>query len=267
MRAKLISRCAVLLACMAVPLACAAQVMQNPGTLPDGQRARFPRRHLQDQDGTPAVPSTQQPAAPTAQPAATAAASPAAGPAEHAPTAPSLLDKPPQPARIVLAAGQLSVSADNSSLTDILHGLAASSGMKIDGLGPDQRVFGTYGPGNPREILSSLLDGAGYNVIMIGDSTAGTPLDLILTQRNNTPVSTAQPNAYAQQDNDDQDDVPLNVNPPAGEPVQTPRTPGPANAPQNPSNNFRNPQQMLQEMQQMRQQQMQQQQQQQDNPQ
>lgn len=201
----------------------------------------------------PAQSATPAPAQPEAAPVREAPAAPAAPL-----STPSLLDKPAQPARITLADGRLSVDADNSSLTDILHQLAASSGMKVDGISRDQRVFGKYGPGNPRDILSSLLDDAGYNVIMLGAFRTGAPRELILSQRTNSPVASSEPNRIAQQDNEDQEDTPLNMNPPAGE--EPPRPPVPPIPGQNPNGSIRTPQQMLMELQQMRQRQQQEQQ-------
>lgn len=238
--------------------------MQDPGTMPDGRRMPIPglRQHAGQ---NPPQPTPQNPAAP-AQPGHSqskssdfAGAAPAApAPAPQALTAPSLLDKPAQAAKITLAHGRLAVDADNSSLTEILHQLAASSGMTVDGISRDQRIFGKYGPGNPRDILSSLLDDAGYNVIMLGATSAGAPRELILSERTNTPAATPEPNRIAQQDNEDQEETPLNMNPPAGD--EPPRPPVPPIPGQNPNGSIRTPQQMLMELQQMRQRQQQEQQ-------
>lgn len=218
----------------------------------------------QGQPQAPAQPANNlPPAAPQAPQPAAIAPAPASGGLP-----PSLLDKPAQPARIQLTGGRLTVAAENSSLTDILHQLSSTSGMTIDGLDKDTRVFGTYGPGDPREILNQLLDGAGYNVMMVGGTTAGTPRRLLLTARSNAPI-TQVASAPSEPEDDQDDNVPLNNYPPAGEiqphppmPPQQPQQPG-----QNPNGGVRSPQQMLQEMMQQRQMQQQQQQQQQQNPQ
>lgn len=238
--------------------------MQNPGNLPGGQRMPVPGAQPnlpQNLNPQPVNPSGAANAIPVAQPAAASnpadlsAAPPAPSPDPH--IAPSLLDKPAQPAKVTFAAGQLSVDADNSSLSEILHQLAATSGMSVDGISQDQRIFGSYGPGNPRDILSSLLDDAGYNVLMVGSTTDGAPRQLILTQRSNARVTQTANNAQPQQSDDDDDaPAPMNNYPPAGE-VQAQRviTPVPQ---QNPNGPVRTPQQMLQELQQMRERQMQQ---------
>lgn len=112
---------------------------------------------------------------------------------EQPPSEPvSLLSQPAQPASVTLLHGKLLVKADNSSLIQILDALAKTSGMSISGLGQDQRVFGNYGPGNPRVILSNLLEGAGYNVVMAGVTQKGAPKQLVLTARGSAPPSPPQ---------------------------------------------------------------------------
>jgi len=171
----------------------------------------------------------------------------------------SLLDKPAQPARVTLNGGSLSVDANNSSLSQILNDLASSSGMTIDGLGQDQRVFGIYGPGNPRDILSSLLDGAGYNFLMVGATPTGTPRAIVLTARSNAPLTASQNGGPSRQEEDDEPPGANNYPP---EPEMEPARPQDA-APGQP----RSPAEMMQEMQRIRQQQIQQQQQQMQQPQ
>jgi hypothetical protein len=204
---------------------------------------------------------------PGAQPGANAAtlpANPATGsvpfitprPGSDAPNQPqvppSLLDKPAQPATVKLTGGTLVVTANNSSLTAILNNLSSSSGMSIDGLGKDQRVFGIYGPGSPRDILSELLDGAGYNFLMVGETDAGVPREIVLTARTSAPLSAPGPSSRS-----DEDEEPIASQQP--EDIPPPPPIAPANEqPQRP----RTPKQMLQELQQLRQQQQQQQQQQ-----
>jgi hypothetical protein len=88
----------------------------------------------------------------------------------------------------------LLIAAQNSSLKQIMNEVSTITGTKIEGLGADQRVFGAYGPGKAREVLSQLLDGSGYNVLMIGDQGEGTPRQIVLTARggaNSQPAAGA----------------------------------------------------------------------------
>jgi hypothetical protein len=93
---------------------------------------------------------------------------------------------------------ELTVKADNSSLTQILHQVSSATGMRLDGLGGDERVFGSFGPGAPREVLTSLLNGTSYNVVMVGDLPNGAPRELFLTRRASGGAS-SQPAANAAQ--------------------------------------------------------------------
>jgi hypothetical protein len=222
------------------------QVMQPPGTFP------HPHRQHAQVAATP-VSATVPAAAPVATPT----------------TAPSLLDQPAQPAKVSLDAGHLAIQADNSNLSDILRQVSTASGMTVDGLGQDdrgQRIFGSYGPGDPHAVLSALLDGSGYNVMMLGETAAGTPRQLTLTPRGAAKASNG-PNRLAApvQDDDSEDEV--QQQPPQQPDPQPVVTPAPANPTPAPQNGVRTPQQMLQELQQMRQQQQQQQDQQQPAPQ
>lgn len=182
------------------------------------------------------------------------------------PLPPSLLDKPAQAARISLSGGQLSVEANNSSLSQILQNLSSTSGMTVDGMDKDQRVFGVYGPGNPRDILSELLDGAGYNFLMVGTTDTGTPRAVVLTARSNAPLTPATSSAPSSQPEEEDEPV-VNNYPPeqATPPPRPPMTPGQDSNGQ--PNQPRSPQEIIQELQRMRQQQQQQQQNQQPGPQ
>ena len=85
----------------------------------------------------------------------------------------------------------LRIDAANSSLQQILKDVSTAIGVKYHGLNADQRVFGTYGPGPARDVLSQLLDGSGYNVLMIGDHGQGTPRQVVLTRQPTGPAPPA----------------------------------------------------------------------------
>jgi len=100
-------------------------------------------------------------------------------------------DKAAQPATVNLGNGKLTVEASNSDLTQILRDISSVSGMTIHGLDGGPRVSGVYGPGNTREVLAALLSGAGYNFIMVGGASDGTPRELLLgAKSNNAPALT-----------------------------------------------------------------------------
>lgn len=103
--------------------------------------------------------------------------------------------QPSHRAEVTYTAGKLTVSANNSSLNQILEEIAGKTGMKITGAVVDERVFGQYGPDVPAKIIDALLDGTGSNVLLV-QATSATPAELILTPRNGGPTP-PDPNAAA----------------------------------------------------------------------
>ena len=113
---------------------------------------------------------------------------PAWPPALPAPIWPA--NQPPNQARVSWDSRGLEIEAANSSLNQILHQVAAQTGAKLQGLGQDQRVFGSYGPGPKRNVLWKLLDGSGYNLLM-GGRDDDPPLEIVLSARSPASPQTA----------------------------------------------------------------------------
>jgi hypothetical protein len=155
----------------------------------------------------------------------------------------------------------LKIDASNASLHQILNDVSTATGTKVEGFAADERVFGEYGPGQARDILSQLLHGSGYNVLMIGDQGEGTPRQVVLSPRKAGGASPAVANRPPQdaQDEDIPEQPEVEEQQPPPQQLINGRPPMP---PQGPPGPPRSPQQVLQELQQ-RQQEMQQQQQQQ----
>jgi hypothetical protein len=185
--------------------------------------------------------------------------------------------QPAKRAQVTFADGMLSVSAENSSLNQILRQIASDTGMKITGGVRDERVFGQYGPAAPAQILSELLDGTGSNMILVqGDND--TLAELILTPRQGGPTP-PNPNAAAFAERREPEDAPEAAQPappppaPVSQPIAPPVTPAStATSPANPSqpespNGVKTPQQIYEQLQRLRTQQQQQQQPQQTQPQ
>ena len=244
-----------------------AQVAPLPQQLQ--QRMHRPRPSLPESSSAPGLnptpPITPQQAAVT----------PLTAPPPAAPlTASSLLDQPAKPAQVHVDDGKVSVKADNSALSDILHDISSKTGMTVDGLSRDLRVFGSYGPASPREVLSALLDGAGYNIMMVGSLDNGAPRQLVLTPRTGAGAAATPgqgPGGGGRQmqgvrpnnGDDDDDSTPdqQDAQPPRPEPNPPETAPQPDQTPPaGQPGQIKTPQQMLQELQQIRQQQMQQQQ-------
>jgi hypothetical protein len=147
----------------------------------------------------------------------------------------------------------LRIEAANSSLHQILKDVSTATGTKVEGLGADERVFGAYGPGQARDVLSQLLQGSGYNVMMVGDLGQGAPRQIVLSSRQGgaTPVSAS--NSAASNNDDEETDTDEQPQP-EQQPHPQPLVPVPIRPVYGPGNPPRTPQQIMQEMQQQQQQ-------------
>ena len=199
---------------------------------------------------------------------------PEAAPIAQTPPPPPMPDWPindkPSPASVVWDANGLRINASNSSLQQILGEVSTETGTKVEGLGADQRVYGAYGPGKTRDVLSQLLQGSGYNFLLAGDIGQGTPRQVVLSPRlsgpNGAPNNAV--NRPQQEGDEDSPEPPEDPQPPIQNP-QVQNGPRPGFGPGGPNGPVRTPQQVMEEMQQrqiLQQQQLQEQQQQQ-NPQ
>lgn len=217
-------------------LPCAALLISAPLLFAQGVPIRIRR--------PPGPPSQSQPAAAAPAAANSAATTPAAaanpgaqpGGSAASPQPASLLQEPAKPAAIRFGAGSLAIDADNSSLSAILREISKESGMTIDGLNGDERVFGSFGPGKPFDVLSDLLNGTQYNVMMVGSLTNGAPRRLSLLPLHGDATAAASAPAAGDSQSGDADAVDTGL--------QAVRT----------------PQQMFEQLQAMRQQQLQRQQ-------
>lgn len=128
----------------------------------------------------------------------------------------------------------LEIDASNSSLDQILRQVAADTGAKVEGLAQDQRIFGTYGPGPARDVVLKLLDGSGYNVLMIGGRDADAPLDVVLTVSTPASPQTAANNQSRSNPEDDDAPAPPEPEPPPPPPMITPFGNGDSGKPETP---------------------------------
>ena len=177
-------------------------------------------------------------------------------PPPPAPVAPKPPDWPanlhPSDATVVWNSQGLRIEASNSSLSQILKDVATATGTKVEGLSSDERIFGSYGPGQARDVMAQLLEGSGFNVLMIGDRGQGTPREIVLS---NQPRGGAPPPVNNQTaSNDESADADDQQQP---QPQPQPQPPPAIHNGFAPGAPPRTPQQIMQELQQ-RQEQMQQ---------
>ena len=122
-----------------------------------------------------AKPSAAQPA-PVQPPQQAAPQQPAepARPEQMPPTAP----------QVTYENGQLSIVAQNSTLSSILAAVKARTGAQLEMPADtvNDRVAVKLGPGNPRDMLASLLEGSRFDYIVLGSATDPTAVaQVILT--------------------------------------------------------------------------------------
>jgi hypothetical protein len=180
---------------------------------------------------TPSSPA-HKPAHPHKHTAQVKPPAPPAAPAPVTPPAPELPKWPanekPTPATVTWDSRGLRIDAANSSLAQILTDVSTATGAKVEGFDTDQRVFGAFGPGPARDVLSQLLQGSGYNVVLIGDQGEGTPREIVLSVRHTGPATAAGPPAPASDEDADADEKPQPGQPPIRPgfpPGRQPRTP------------------------------------------
>lgn len=196
------------------------------------------------------------------------------------PPPPTPEDSPAVAPQVSYQNGQLSIQSENATLGSILSAVKSRTGAQLDGPGANSsdRVATVLGPGDPRDVLSKLLNSTKYDYILLG--TAQNPNSvqkIILTARSTgsapaTTTAAAQPanNAQpAEQPDADQalpdaeipDETPQAEEPPQPEPQAQP-APAEGEQQQNPQNpnQPKTPEQLLQELQRMQQQQQQNQQ-------
>lgn len=152
----------------------------------------------------------------------------------------------------------LHIQASNSSLSQILNAVSTQTGAKVEGVSGDERVFGDYGPGPARDVLSQLLRGSNYNFLLLGDQGQGTPRQVILTAHRGAGGSN-RGTLNPQQPQDAQpDDEGVSEPEPQEEPPPQQAQPEPPQPQGLPQQEPMTPQQRMQQMQQQRLQQMQQ---------
>lgn len=133
-----------------------------------------------------------------------------------------------RPAHINWDSHGLKIEATNSSLDQILREVSTVTGVKVEGFSKDQRIFGTYGPGPAREVLSRLLDGSEYNVLIVGGVGDAPPSRIVLSMAN--PSGPPPPRGIQNQQNEDDAEAeePQQQEQPMPQPPQVPQeTPQP----------------------------------------
>lgn len=169
------------------------------------------------------------------------------------PPPPTLEQMPALPPQVRYTGGQLTIVAENSTLGDILRAVQGQTGANIE-VPPNatERVAAHFGPGSPRDVLTTLLNGSHFNYVMVG--SPGHPADvdrLILTSKSDASPDSS-PAAPVAQGNSQGEDGTQGVDI-SEQPVDNGEVP----QPQPNMQQVKTPEQLLRELQQQQQQQQQ----------
>ncbi|MGH9645120.1 MAG: hypothetical protein ACRD3Q_22175, partial [Terriglobales bacterium] len=175
---------------------------QRPSERPRRERPQHerPERRHEPRDHGPGQTSTPQ-----QQPRNTPPPAPAIAPAETPaqPTASQQLQESPAvPPQVTFENGQLSISAPNSNLSDVLNAVKAKTGanLELPANAAQERVAVELGPGPPRDVLAKLLDGSPFDYILLGSPTQPNALtQILITPANANGAPSSPPPAMGSQ--------------------------------------------------------------------
>ena len=196
------------------------------------------------------------------------------------PPPPTLEQSSPTPPKVSFQNGQLTINALNSTLSQVLRAVQSQTGaaMEIPGSAGSERVVAQLGPGEPRDVLRTLLNGSRFDYVILGvTGNPGAVQRVILTPRQGvgaagattTAQNNPQPNQPPEVDAGDEGVVADNgeqeyqnpeqppAPPPGGfrRPMIPPQLPDQQNGFAGDQQGAKTPEQLMQELQQMQQQQ------------
>jgi hypothetical protein len=149
--------------------------------------------------------------------AQTQAPKPQIGPAPvqaaPAPPPPTPEQGPSSPPQVSFQAGQLTIEARNSTMSDVLNAVKQKTGAAVEMPAvSSERVVGRFGPGAPRDVLAQLLNGSHYDYVLLGSpADPGALKKIVLMARAAGPEPTPaqqQPATQAFQQNQNLQAVP-----------------------------------------------------------
>lgn len=102
-------------------------------------------------------------------------------PQSRAPRPDGLAEIPAGKVVVTYANGKLAISANNAPLGEILHAVCEKMGAALDlHSGADRRMFAIWGPGRPRDVLSSLLGDAQLDFVLVASANDPSALGRVM---------------------------------------------------------------------------------------
>ena len=124
---------------------------------------------------------------------------------------------PPTPAKVSFQDGLLTISAQNSTLGEILRDVRKLTGASIEvppgSAAANERVIAHLGPGAPRDVLAGLFNGTQFNYVMLGSSSDPTAVSSVVLTLKTSAAGETQTAANVYQNN--QGPMPPNRFPPS----------------------------------------------------
>src|SRR6202049_1486005 len=116
------------------------------------------------------------------------------------PPPPTLEQMPAVPPKVSFGNGLLTIVAENSTLSDILRAVRTQTGAAVEiPSNATERVVTHLGPGEPRDVLASLLNGSHFNYVLLGSPTNPGKVDrVILTSKSGGAGAGSAPMAPGQ---------------------------------------------------------------------
>lgn len=165
---------------------CAIFAIAATSALAAQGRPVVPRSRPMPQPAQASIASAPTP--PPTTPSVAAASTAPAGVAEQLPA---------NPPHVTMSNGLLSITAENSTLGDVLNGIKGITGASVDAPSSanSERVVLKLGPGTPQEVIQQLFAGSKFDYIILGSpENASSVQKIILTPRTAGGVSSASNN-------------------------------------------------------------------------
>ena len=119
------------------------------------------------------------------------------------PPPPTLEQQPPAPPQVSYQNGQLTIDSRNATLSQVLRSVQVQTGASVDmptGAG-SERVVARLGPGKPKDVLASLLNGSKFNYVILGESNNSGRVQKIILLSKNSSSGDAAATTTAQNNN------------------------------------------------------------------
>lgn len=105
------------------------------------------------------------------------------------PPPPTPAQLPPNPARVTMRNGLLTIDANNSTLADVLTGVRRETKAAIDlpAGASGERVVANLGPGTPQNVLTALLNGSRFDYIILGSQDQPDTVQRVILRAKSGP--------------------------------------------------------------------------------